>query len=169
MHVKKKKTQIISLSAINRLRRKLRCVCWLYLLFLSFSCLLSSDGVIPNDWPVLVKWSWCEAHPFWVRIVSLQKCQITLFNYLNTPNIWPNNEEIIRKCLTVIYFILIWLLLSVTQIFTKHQLFNQILAHCGIGLSIIESLHCSPACCKRRLMQASRGLPAGIILVVMKV
>ena len=38
----------------------------------------------------------------------------------------------------------------------------------GSGVSIIEPL-CSPACPKRRLMEASRGLPAGAIPSVVKV
>ena len=41
-------------------------------------------------------------------------------------------------------------------------------APCGLGVSRIEPL-CSPACRKRRLMEASRALPAGAVPSVVKV
>ena len=45
---------------------------------------------------------------------------------------------------------------------------NSVALGIGFGVSRIEPL-CSPACRKRRLIEASRGLPAGAIPSVVKV
>ena len=46
--------------------------------------------------------------------------------------------------------------------------FSSLIAPCGFGASRIEPLY-SPACHKRRLMEASRGLPAEAMPSVVKV
>ena len=91
---------------------------------------------------------------YWMYVVA---------NY-NLLNSTPNMEE--NKSNLVILFAIEWkLTIEESKIAAGHHMGFLYSAPCGFGMNRIEPL-CSPACCKRLLMEASRGLLRAIPSVV---